>query len=281
MGANDNLESIAELVELGKHTADISERLDSVSAEDGIPFVLLDRDQHVENLHHIMVQADKRAPAPRRRTGTATHTELDSFCAHVNRFKGPDSAIFAHEETLTAVLNYHPADGAAWGDHRSVYTCPLSDAWLTWTEASGRRMTQTDFADFLDAHSANIHEQEGYPTVLDLLEMAKSLRIYTKGTFERSFDKRTGDHVLISKRETTEDSTKIPRAFMLALPVFEGSAIMDRIEARLVLKVEDGSKPGLSFVLHNVQEVLRKAFGDVREAAQKATSLPLFAGTPE
>lgn len=54
---------------------------------------------------------DARLDHPERRIGTAHLTDLESFIAHVNRFKGASSAVFADitptAPKLVAVLDYH------------------------------------------------------------------------------------------------------------------------------------------------------------------------------
>ena len=231
------------------------------------------------------------APAPRRRMGTAMHQELESFVEHVKRFASTSSVIWANVETvmLTAVFDYHPPrvqgddkSPAAWCQHRAVYVCPKAPAWLRWMAANDRWMTQEVFAAFIEDLLDDLtsgKDGDAYPAPIAVLEMARGLQLHTKGRFSRKLDPRSGDYSIICQQETESSSTEIPRAFLVALPVFVGGELY-RIEARVRCRIQDGV-PQLSYVLHRAVEVERDAFGDVRAKAAEGTGLPVFAGTPE
>ncbi len=280
-----NEEAVRNIVEISKQTVEAVKRV-IITGEDNdgqAESIVLDEGQTLQSMHGLQERADKRSKTPRRRTGTARHQELDSFIRHVQRFMSNDSTVWACIEStrLVAVLNYHPltGTGAAWCDHVSIYDATLTDSWNTWTSASGRWQTQTAFAEFLEMCEVDILDEEGYPGPLDMIEMASDLRVNTKGTFQKTFDKRTGTHTLVNKEERGEGSTEIPKAFMVALQIFEGGPRY-KLEARVRLKLSDGS-PYLSFVLLHSKDRFREAFAEVRELVTEKTKLPVFAGTPE
>ena len=62
--------------------------------------------------------------------------------------------------------------------------------------------------------------------------MARDLQIHTRGTFTKKLHPTTGDFALVCKQETEASSTPIPRAFLVALPVFEGGPLY-QLEARI------------------------------------------------
>lgn len=252
----------------------------------GVPYVLREGAQHVEVLHDVLAAHDARQPAPRRRRGTATITEQPSFCDHVNRFKSEHSVIFADvkEVRLVAIYDYHPGGSdpaiAAWCQHRAVYACPLAEEWVRWRHGADTWLAQDDFAEFIDANFDNLTSGDGYPVPIDVMTMARDLRVHQKGTFERTVNPTTGDHALICKLETDEKtSTKIPRAFLLALPVFLGGSLY-KVEARVRMRLRSGAAQ-FSYTLYRAEEIHRDAFGDVRAAVAEATGLPVLAGSPE
>ncbi|MEO1223354.1 MAG: DUF2303 family protein [Pseudomonadota bacterium] len=116
--------------------------------------------QRVQNLTEI---TDTIRPRPRRRTGTAIVADVDSFIAHVNRFKDGHSALFGHLDieakppiaTLTSVLDYHE-EGASeaalprWGQHRTYLEMALHKDLRAWLKVDGERMNQRDFAEFME-----------------------------------------------------------------------------------------------------------------------------------
>jgi len=273
---------ISGAVKAGAEAADIATRTGKCQhGGDEVPVVLLADGQKLAVPTEALDLLEARAPAPRRRIGTARHDEIQSFCDHVNRFKSEHSAVFASAEhvRLDAVLDYHPADGSAWCSHRSIYTCPLSDPWKAWTGGHGEAMSQDDFAAFVDDHLDDLIAGDGYPAPAKVLEMARDLAVHTKGTFERRVHPTTGDFVHVCKQETSSESTQIPRAFLLALPVFVGGELF-KVEAKIRFRVRGGNA-SFSYELHRHTEVLRAAFADVRAKVALACELPVFAGTPE
>ena len=243
-------------------------------------------------LAEVLKLSDARASEPRRRTGTATLQAIDSFCEHVNRFKSEASAVFADEANrqFVGVLNYHPSgaeSAPAWGDHRALYKCPLSDEWKTWGGGEERRASQDQFALWLDAHdrdlATNTADANGnpYPSPADLMTLAATLEAYSNSKSRRTRDPANGR---ISVEYTAEDGVKgglvtIPRAFAIRIPVFTDSALAP-IEVRLRVEISDG-KAAFVFGIHDATKVLRAAFGDLVQLVRDAVALPVFIGTPE
>lgn len=250
-----------------------------------VPVVLTNSAQALRVPTEAIALLDKRAVAPRRRSGLSEHAELTSFIAWVNRFKSEHSALFADSVALrlTAVMNYHPAGGdpeiAAWGDHCAGYECPLEERWKLWAGNSGILSPQERFAQFIEDHFEDLTSGEGYPNPPEVLEMARTLQVHTDGRFTRQLDARTGDFQIVCKQETKSATIEIPRAFLLAIPVFEAGEVW-RVEARMRCRVEGGT-PMLGYELHRASEIVREAFGAVRHEAEKQTGLTLFAGSPE
>lgn len=273
-------------IQAGQQIADAKSRITEVA---GIPVVIAPPGTSADLLTAALEAADKRADAPRRRKGTATHSELSSFIAHVNRFKDEDSAIYADVDAvrLTCVFDYHRkgAGDPRWGEHRSVYACPLSKSWLLWTANDGSKMSQDQFAQFIEDNMQDLAspvgngEDKDLPMPSEVLTMARNLVIRSKGEFSRSLNPVTGEHSLVCKNENETTSTKIPRAFLLGIPVFEAGA-MYRVEARMRLDMSSG-RPVFSYSIYQPEAIKRDAFGEARQMVTEQTALPLFAGNPE
>jgi uncharacterized protein YfdQ (DUF2303 family) len=237
----------------------------------------------VEIADDVQRELDARADRPLRRKGSHVLSELGAFCAFVNRNKTADSAIYADMDsmTLTCVLNEAPAQAtliAAWRDYRAIYSCPRSPAWKEWTALDGKQMAQEAFADFVEAHLEHLTQGKGYPAPTEVLQMARDLTVLTKGTYKRTINVTTGASILECKTDTDTGSTVIPRAFLLAIPVFDGGALY-QVEARIRMQMVNGA-PCFLYQLHRRTEIERDAFGEVRGIAQDQTALPLFAGKP-
>lgn len=225
---------------------------------------------------------EEMAPGPRHRAGLARLTDEDSFIAFVARWGSDDTVIYADTAALgfTAVLDDHPAgeDGSRWQQHRAIYTCPRSAEWQEWSGRDGKPFTQTEFGDFLESRLEDLVAGESMPAPLDVLAVARQLHIRTTGEFRREINTTTGDHILVNKSQTDTGSTVIPRAFAIAIPVFDGG-VRYQLEARVRLTFENGS-PRFSFVLHRRKEVERLAFGAVRAKVAKETGRLVLAGVP-
>lgn len=251
----------------------------------------------VEVLQELLAVQDQRAEAPRRLKGTALLTEVDSFIELVNRFKDGDSAIFADAGSvkLTAVFNYHMAqdsqqnegEPARWGDHRAVYACPLSAEWKLWTASNEKWMGQEAFGQFIEdnlkdlaAPCADVPGDKDMPEPARVLDVARNFIVHASHQFERSINPSTGEGTLVFKKENeVKGTTKVPKSFLLGIPVFEAGDAY-RVEARLRYTV-DGDKLKFQYALCQPQVTVRDAFGEVRKKVQQATGLPLFAGAPQ
>lgn len=278
----------AAAIESGRRSADVNRRL---VVFEGVP-VVAGADGGAAVAKDLLAELDARRPTPVRRKGTATLAELESFVEHVNRFKGPATVAFADVARfrVAAIFDYNPAgsaserDGdklAGWMEHRAVYVCPRSPEWVAWTERDGRPMTQTEFADFVEARLEDLRSgsKDDYPKPVDVLAMARNLMVRTSGTFQRTIDPTTGTGTLIAKTEHGAESTKIHRAFLLGLRVFEGGELY-AVEARVRFSLVEG-RPAFSYQLYRRAELERDAFADVRAKVAEGTQVPVYAGAAE
>lgn len=279
----DNMKTI---VEAAREGADAEKKIIEIL---GIPLVITPSGS-ASILKAVIDLADERGDKPRRRRGQSMHDELASFIAHVNRFKDTDSAVFADIDntTVTAVLDYHRAGAAAdprWGQHRSVYECPLSAEWQRWNENDGVKMSQDTFAQFIEDNLDDLRAPTGngadkdLPMPSEVLTMARNLVIRSKGEFSRSMNPTTGESSLVCKNENDTTSTRIPRAFLLGIPVFE-AGVTYAVEARMRMDMSSG-RPQFSYSLYKPEAIKRDAFGEVRTMVEQQTTLPVFAGSPE
>ncbi len=296
MDMTDETRDIAAAVIAGQQAATVADRVTDVEALGiGIP-VAVQRDGAVHVLKEALATAESLMVEPVRRKGHVTLTEVDSFNAYVNRFKTPGrTVVYAStaQRRLTAVLDEMregavpdpdvetdwQAGRAGWREHRASYTCPLAPEWKTFTAAASKDMSQSAFGDFIEANMEYLASSvtDGYPPPGDVLQMARSLVINSKGTFSRKLNPTTGESSLVCETDHGAESTKIPRAFALALRVFEGGEAY-QVEARLRFAMLNGTTPSFSFTMHRQAEIELQAFTDVREAVVKATGVPLFAG---
>jgi hypothetical protein len=122
--------------------------------------------------HDLTVELQKAQQTlqPYRRTGTAMMLDLASLIAWANRFKGPDTVLFADtgdKPSLTCIADYHAAGApvssptardptASHCRHRASYAFPISREWKLWNDASGKLLDKAVFGEFIEANAKDL-----------------------------------------------------------------------------------------------------------------------------
>jgi hypothetical protein len=128
--------------------------------EDALSLAVLPSGRTITDLQPFL---DALRDAPRRIKASAKATTVDSFVDYLNRFKTPDSAIFAADDAtnpaLTAIVDFHgQGDKAAprFGVHRVSYHFPISDQVKAWSAISGKALGHEEMATFIAEHQFDI-----------------------------------------------------------------------------------------------------------------------------
>lgn len=247
---------------------------------------------------------DKYRAKPLRRAGTAAMTRIESFVAHVNRFKDANSAIFAKDDPaaprLTAVLDYHPGEGEPrFGAHRTSYAFPLSPEWTAWFGKDAKPMAMVEFASFLEDHIVDVLNESGglssdadnfvkmtggkFATPSKLIEIARGLQVNEASVVKEARNLSTGEsEFTFDTQHTGADGKplKMPNLFVIAIPVFARSAVSYRLIARLRYRKTPG---GLVFwyELWRPDLVFTDAFEEAVAKVESDTGLPVLIGAPE
>lgn len=258
---------------------------------------------------------------PARRSGFKTFFRVDSFCEYVNRFKGESSVVIANQgrgyieekdvfelPTMKAILNHAPEGGdytaAEHEDYGAVYSFPLSSQWREWSKFNKRKMSQPEFAEFIERNAADLYmlpaasESKGdetakglrsfasrlglkFGTVQDIISVARGLKVNQKAKVVSATNSTTGD-IDIAYSVENETQTKggaklqVPSAFVIAIPVFDGEQPY-LIGVRLMFRLYDGS---LSFIyeLYRPEDSFKDAFEGVADAVASTVALPTYYG---
>jgi uncharacterized protein YfdQ (DUF2303 family) len=245
---------------------------------------------------------------PRRRKGTATVTDLDSFVTLTARGADGHSVIFAARDknppTLTAVLNYNEptADDAAargrFGDHRVLYNFPLSPEWTAWIGQNGKSMSQGEFAAFVEGRVLDLVEQptkKDEPVMLlaknlrgtfalpsEMVTMSRGMSLNVNEQVQEVIDIGSGQmQVNYSQTHVGERGKplKVPSLFLIAVPVFQKGELF-LIAARLRYRKTD-ARLIWWYELYQPEKSFDLAFDEAAEHAAEETKLPLYYGTPE
>lgn len=257
-----------------------------------------------------LIDPDKFNPyrdKPLFRTGVAQHTRLDSFIAHILRFKADHSAVFAIDDPnapkLTAIFDYHP-EGPGHADakcqkHKAVYPFPLSEEWKAWNKADGFKMGMADFAAFLEDRIVDVvsNVQPSSEAAQDfmaktggnlasatkLIEISRGLQVNEASTLRSATNLSSGEAELVFTSQHLDQSGNklvLPNLFMISIPVFARSAVNWQILARFRYR-KSGEGIVFWYELWRADLVFDAAFVEACDAVKQATGLPLFVGTAE
>lgn len=245
----------------------------------GLPSVLVPEEFTLE----VLKTNEDYAQGPRRIKGTVKVFDPASFVRYFEDFKDSYSRIFADETvpTIQAVLDYHEDGTTAvprWCQHRVQLCLRKSEEWSLWTTLNAKRMTQEDFARFLEDNSPDLEEPA------KMIEVARSLSAKTEMTFESSV--RTNSGAKFKYNEVVKATggigpageLEVPDTFGLRIPVYLGTPLVT-LRARLRFQIT-GGKLAMWYDLWRAAEAERRAFGDVRQSISDATEVQILNGAP-
>ena len=177
-------------------------------------------------------------PKPYRSKGTHSFSDLTSFITFVkaNPNKTPLVLCDTEASRFTAIFNPN-SDVAGWGDWRAIYACPHSRDWLRWVSCNNKKMTQEDFARFIEDDSINITR----PAAATMIEISRSLQAKKTVQFTESIRLSNGQSQIGYTEEIKGTASKgmleIPETFQITIPVYKGDAAYE-IEVRLRYRIE-------------------------------------------
>lgn len=268
-----------------------------------------------KQIHSLRRFVEENRLTPERRRGTCVVQELGSFIGQTNRFKDADSVLFADrtpaKPSLLAVLDYHRAgaeeaigEKARFGQHRIAYPFPLAAEWQAWMQGNGQKMSQGDFAAFLESRITDVLPpplagdltDERFAGLLEfarvvqgtwagpaqLVELSRGLSIRQAAKVKDVRNLASGEVQVQYETEHHDDAgqpLRVPQLFLLGIPVFEAGPAY-RVAARLRYRLNGGTVTWF-YELWRPDLSLRHAFDQACDEARIGTGLPLVFGTPE
>lgn len=244
---------------------------------------------------------------PRRIKQTVTLIDAGSFVDYVNRFKSPDTLIFAQVSetaaTFTAVLDYHKPTEAKpdYCQHRATFTTLPTPEWSAWLKANRTPMDQVTFATWLEdnlnlfvvPNDASGKPLPDVPSGADLLELVQTLHGHQNARFTTALRLNTGaysvnydeDIVVQGSSTSKPGALELPKQIVGGFAIFQGGDNF-AVPARLKTRISE-RKLMLHYETINVPQLIRdNLIGDeqhpgiVRQIASKTGILP-FLGTPQ
>lgn len=258
--------------------------------------------RHTGRLDSLRDELERYRLDPARRRGTATATTLASFMDIVSRVANTESVIFARTEwpnpKLTAVIDYHqagPAGRPRHGEHRVVYSFPVTPEFQAWIATNGKPLDQGGFAAFVEEHAAEMSSpmdieraeleplfQTKFATPAEMVQLARGLTIHVAGKVRNTLTLQSGESEIVFVEEHQDsrgEKILVPGLFMISIPVFlDGMPV--RIPARLRYRAREGQITWFYQLYLWERWVRERVVEDLRTAA-KLTGLPTFEGAPE
>jgi uncharacterized protein YfdQ (DUF2303 family) len=225
---------------------------------------------------------------PTRKRSAVIVSDEEGFCAYISLHAGEESMIYAdidHEVgrlVLVCVLNDDSQVKPGWRDHTCTLSARQSIEWKRWNENHKVRMNQADFAAWLEENLKDVLSADGMPTGADMLQMALG--------FERTSDKRLKSKINLQsggfrfeyvddEEKDTRTSMQVFDRFAIAVPVFEGSTLAYRVDARLKYRDNDG-KLSFWFELIRPDQAFRQAVEDVVSKIAANLNIEIINGKP-
>lgn len=204
----------------------------------------------------------------------------DSLVDYVNRFKLPDTMLFAEisSNRIMALVDYHAPAGAAHVAHRAKMELSFSEEWQLWTHISGKLMPQLEFARFIEENGADVRA----PSAAELLEAVRDLQAHRKVNFTKAV-RTSSDNESFEFQDETKATTKggieLPTKFKLGLPVYFGDSERE-VFAFLRWRLDEGDLT-LGIQLHRIEHVRQAVFKQIVLDVADRTGCPAVFGKSE
>lgn len=216
--------------------------------------------------------ADPRSAKQASRSVRDTRSFLTYLGKHRNE---KQTEVYADLEAskIVAIIDAHFGNEDEAGLNQHILSLDLVHTieWTTWLKSDGVKMSQADFAEFMEANHSDIVGEDG----VTLLEVAQDLQGATSVEWESGERLATGE-VKLSYKETTSarvgnrQDVAIPAKFRIAIKPYLGSPRYG-VGVAFRFKVE-GTKITMSYHLDRPHVTLESAFEDMVNEVQ--TGIP-------
>lgn len=252
------------------------------------PKLLLVRENDVVRV----LDVEKYAMHPSRRSGAVEFDEPESFASYVNEFKHDGETRFycsLVEPQALAILNDDRPDPAvsspgdppagAWRDHVAILRLVRTPEWERWRSMDGAMHSQTEFAEFLELNLRDITD----PDAATLVEIARAFTVSSDIQFRSAQNLATGETQFAydEQHQATAGGTKniaVPKEFTLLIAPFQGTPTIS-VTARLRYRLRGGGLT-LGFMLDNPSDIEREGFRSIVEHVSAQIELPALYGRP-
>lgn len=236
----------------------------------GHPFVVLADGQQVESIAHML-------PQPQRKQGHTVIQDEKGFIKFFKRHQNPQANIYADrgKGSFKAVFNDDTDTETGWKDHTATYPVIKSNNWKAWAEKDGVKMSQAEFAQFIEQNIVDIVE----PNHTDMMEISRTLEAKKSASFSSAIRLSNGSHQFAyeeSIRGTASNGRlEIPETFKLGLQVFLNGEHYE-VSARLRYRINKENHLEMWYELIRPHDIYEDAFNGMFENIEKETGAEII-----
>lgn len=238
-----------------------------------------------------LVDLEKFDAHPSRVRQHVSLTSIAKFTQLVNRFKNDLSIVFIAPDLkslgsggkplATAIIDYHSTDKPEWGSNRICLEARPSLAYQKLMDLDNKLMDQPDFAKALEeiARFSNTHAQA------DLLEIAQTMRLTSKGEFKNYDDEITGSldiryDVAVSATAGVERKLTVPTEIGFKVSLIDGlDAVVVPVKLLYRTPAGPGQKVQMGIKIIDRTWIEEAAIAGVTQLIEDETALEAYPGT--
>jgi uncharacterized protein YfdQ (DUF2303 family) len=223
----------------------------------------------------LVKEAEHRQPHPIHTEGSSVHYSLASLMAYAKAHREDDEAASSsmYVSPGTGVLMFVADDHTRheearnlpnWRKHRATYRMRYTEEAEAWIEASGKRMTQTEFAEFLEDRLVDVDSS----SQAALATVARHFHATTNAQL-KSAKRLDNGEVQFAYNETVnvQEGITVPTEFRVNLRLFEQVDVLYGLRARFKYRANQGLT--LWFEFANLERSINDAFEDVVSKAKE------------
>jgi uncharacterized protein YfdQ (DUF2303 family) len=220
---------------------------------------------------------------PRVIEADPSFVDAGSFSDYVNRFKTPNTQLFATVSVegleVQAIFDYHaPNHTPERCSFRAKFLAKYTPEWNTWTIKDRSGFSQLEFATWLEENAKLIVS----PTGADLLELVKSLEAKQSVNYNSAIRLDNGstrlnfEERIEATSNTASGKMDMPATIKAGIAVFEGSDPYE-INARLKYRL-NGSKLSIWYETVQKHDILRVNIKELVKKIATATTIVPYLG---
>lgn len=232
----------------------------------------------------VLYDLEPLAEKPSRKMAKISVDRVQSLVQYVKAYGGKDGSTMAFASldnaAVRVVLDYHSAakGEARWCGHQVTFRLRETREWKEWLASDGRKMTQVDFAEFLEDRMVDIVE----PPAADVFSLVRTLEAKRKVNFSSAVRLEDGtakinwEDEIETRGGKEKGQIEVPSMLTLGIRPFEG---MDKwkLEVRLRYRLSEGNV-WFWYQIVEPDRVKEAAFEDQVQTFEKDAGLTCIRG---